>query len=271
MVSYGPLWEISLELTDPQVRRALTYVSLPLYFLLAATLWRRGLVRSYPFFTVYLCLEGTALCASLLAAGSRKGAVTVYLVAQPLLCLLYFLMVTEVYTKVFARFPGIARFGRRVLLLSMAVAILIAIVTSGVDNPSEWSQVSTIRLYSSVQRALTTALSLFMILIAGFLIWMPVPLPANTLRHGFLFFFYFLTATSVYFYLNTIGTAAAVPLANLVLIASTILALTGWLVLLKANGEEPPAQGSGPKAPASQILGKLEELNRNLSRNDREI
>ena len=119
--------------------------------------------------------------------------------------------------------------------------------------------------YAVILRAITSALSVFMIFIAAFLVWMPVPLPPNTIRHSFLFFFYFFVTTGVYYILTT-GATAFVSVANLVTSALTLATLGGWYFLVQPEGETVPAGGAAPRASASDMLGRLEALNRALSR-----
>ena len=104
-----------------------------------------------------------------------------------------------------------------------------------------------------------------MILIAAFLLWMPIPLPANTIRHSFLFFFYFFVTTGVYYFLNTSNTQFA-QMANLLTGALTLAALLAWYFLVQPEGEAIPVVSAAPRVSSSDLLGRLEALNRTLSR-----
>ena len=119
--------------------------------------------------------------------------------------------------------------------------------------------------YAVILRAITSALSVFMIFIAAFLVWMPVPLPPNTIRHSFLFFFYFFVTTGIYYVLNT-SAARFVDIANLATGALTLVALISWYFLVQPEGEAIPAVSAAPRASSSDLLDRLEALNRTLSR-----
>jgi hypothetical protein len=119
--------------------------------------------------------------------------------------------------------------------------------------------------YSVILRTISSALSVYMVLIAGFLLWMPMPLPANTIRHSFLFFFYFFVTTGVYYVLNT-STSGFVTIANFITSILTLAALGAWYFLVQPDGEVVPALAPVPRASSADMLGRLEALNRTLSR-----
>ncbi|MBI2690032.1 MAG: hypothetical protein HYX27_27315 [Acidobacteria bacterium] len=248
-----------------ELRSAISILSIPVYFLVAWVLYRRNLWRSYLFFWICLLMEGCALAATQLAGGARKPTTMIYMIAQPPMWVLYVMMVVEVFRKVFVRFPGIARFGQRFLLLSMLIAFTFALASIGGDLSNGWSGSSMIVRYSVIFRTITSALTIYMLLIAGFLLWMPVPLPPNTMRHSFLFFFYFIVTTGVHYFLNT-SPPSFIRTANLVLSVLTLGALLSWLFLLRADGETLPAMVPAPRTSPSDLLGRLESLNNTLSR-----
>ncbi len=247
-----------------QLKNTISVLTVPVYFLVAWAFYRRNLWRSYFFFWICLLVEGATVAATLFATGNR-AAILIYRVALPLIWILYILMVIEVFQKVFAKFPGIARFAQKVVLVSMVLAFLFALASMGGDLSNGWSGRPMLIRYAVIMRAITSALSVYMILIAAFLVWMPVPLPPNTIRHSFLFFFYFFVTTGVYYILNT-GAAAFVSVANFATSVLTLAALIAWYFLVQPEGETVPAVSAAPRASASDLLGRLEALNRALSR-----
>lgn len=119
--------------------------------------------------------------------------------------------------------------------------------------------------YTVILRAVSSALSVFMILIAAFLLWMPVPLPRNTIRHSVLFFFYFFVTTGVYYVLNSQRPGFA-QIANLVTGLLTLSALVSWYFLVQPEGEAAPVVHAVPRTSSADMLGRLEALNRTLAR-----
>jgi hypothetical protein len=248
-----------------QLKNTISVLTVPAYFLVAWVFYRRNLWRAYFFFWICLLAEGTAMAATHLATGNDRAILRIYMVAQPLMWLLYISMVIEVFQKVFARFPGIARLAQRVVIVSMGLAFLFALLSIGGDLSTGWSGRSMIFRYTVILRAISCALSFFMILIAGFLVWMPVPLPANTIRHSFLFFSYFFVTTGVYYVLNTTS-AGFLTVANLLTSVLTMAALVSWYFLVQPEGEVAAAPRHVPISSSAEMLGRLEGLNRTLSR-----
>lgn len=245
---------------------AISILTVPLYFLVVLALFRRNLSRSYRFLTLYLLLEGLAVGTTLyLQNQNRLGqALRVYLYIQPPIFLLYIAMVIELFQKLFARYPGIALLARRVVIGSMIVAFLLSLASLGGDLSSGWTGQSRISKYSVILRALSSALTLFLLILTAFLHWMPVPLPPNVIRHSLIFFFYFLVNAFVQYQLN-ITRQRYIDLVNLCLSVGTAIALIAWFILLKPKGEIPPSSGA-PRTPSGALLDRLDALNRSLSR-----
>lgn len=243
---------------------AISCLTVLVFFAVAFVLHKRGLSASYRFFIAGLIVEALALLGMLVTRTSPKIYVKVYATAQPILCIFYVLMVVEVFRKVFAAYPGIARFAQRVIIISMVLAFVVAIASTTGETNHLMRESTQMEMYSVGFRAVTSALSLYLILIAAFLVWMPVPLPPNTIRHSFLFFFYFISTTSVHYILNVVG-KTFVYRANLILSIVTLLVALCWLFLLKPDGEMTPKSPAKPKASADALLSRLESINKSLS------
>lgn len=249
-----------------QFRFYISALTVPVYFLVAWSLYRRGLWRSYLFFWLCILFEGAALAATVVTAGSTSMTLAVYRVSQPPMWILYVFMVVEVYQKVFARFPGIAKFARRVVIISILIAFAFALLSIQGDLSSGWNGYSMVARYSIILRAISGGISIYMILIAAFLLWMPVPLPANTLRHSYLFFFYFFVTTGVH-YILFVNRGEFVQAANVVISILTLAVLLCWHFLLQPDGERIPSRlAPVPQGRAADMLDRLEALNRTLSR-----
>ena len=248
-----------------QWQTAISSLTVPLYFLLAVALYRRKISRSYLFLTIYLLVEGAGLALTLFFQFSHRVAdiIRVYRFIQPPIFLLYIAMVVELFQKLFARYPGIARLARSVVVGSMLAAFLLSLTSLGGDLSTGWTGQSLISRYSVILRFLSSAITLFLLLITAFLHWMPIPLPPNVIRHSLIFFFYFLSNAFVQYQLN-ITRQRYLDIVNLVLAAGTAIALSAWFILLKEKGETPPSSAP-PRTPSHALFDRLESLNRTLS------
>jgi len=146
----------------------------------------------------------------------------------------------------------------------MLAAFLLSLTSLGGDLSTGWTGQSLISRYSVILRFLSSAITLFLLLITAFLHRMPIPLPPNVIRHSLIFFFYFLVNAFLQYELN-ITRQRYLDLVNLCLSAGTALALIAWFILLKEQGELPPASNA-PRTPSGALLDRLDALNRSLSR-----
>lgn len=247
---------------DPsRLQHFISVITIPIYFAVAWAFYRRRLWRSYLYFWLMLLVEGATMIASHLAVGNRSATRLIYLISQPPIWILYILMVMEVFRKVFVNYPGISVFAQRTLMVLMFCAFLFSLTSIGGDFSVGWTGQSLISRYSVIFRTVSTAICLFMIFVLAFLVWMPVPLPVNTIRHSVLLFFYFLVTTSVYYVMNTANQRSDyLKWANLVISTITVLALASWAFLLRPPGEDPPTIGgfSGPSP--GDLLDRLESV-----------
>jgi hypothetical protein len=248
-----------------QIRLIISWCTVPVYFAVAWVFFQRRIWRSYSYFFCSILLEGFVLALLLLTQNSPLLYLQIYKASQVPIWVLYILMVIDLYRKVFARYPGIARFAQRVVIASICLAFAFALFSIGGDLTEGWSGRPMIYRYFIIFRAISAALSLYLILIAVFLVWLPIPLPPNTIRHSVLFFFYFFVTAFVHYFLN-LGQGSYVQLANLATSLLTLVALLCWFFLLQPKGEDPPSAPPTPRAPAGDMLDRLEALNRSLSR-----
>ncbi len=243
------------------LQSVLSYLTLPMYFVVAWVLYQRGLWLSYRYFWIGILLEGGFVAIGMATRNVKGAQKLTYLTGQTVMYIFYVLMVIEVFQKVFVRFPGIARFAQRVILVSMAIAFVFAIATASGEMHQKSSMV---QWYSVALRAISTALCLYLILIAAFLVWMPVPLARNSIRHSVLFFFYFIATSAVHYRLN-IGDVTFFRMANVFISATTLLALICWTWLLKPSGEIAPTPPAAPRSGTSALLDRLESINKSLT------
>lgn len=248
------------------LKHLLSILTVPSYFLVVFMMYRRGLWSAYPFFCSCLLFEGAVLGLLLLIPGfAPKKALFVYQYSQAPLWCLYVFAVLEIFQKVFASFPGIALFAKRVIWLALLAGFGVALFSTGSEMNAGWSGTNLTLQSSVVVRVASSALTVYMILISAFLVWMPVPLPRNTIRHSVLFFFYLLFSTGIHYVLNT-SSGPDVQLVNALISALTLSALAGWLFLLRPEGEAIPAVSAAPRHSSSEMLDRLEALNRALSK-----
>ncbi|MBM3758405.1 MAG: hypothetical protein FJW38_31085 [Acidobacteria bacterium] len=110
---------------------------------------------------------------------------------------LYTYVVCEMFGRVFVSYRGIARTGRRVIAISLLVAVGVSPLTVDQEFGNKLNTISVL-VASIGERVVSAAIVVYLLLILLFLRWMPVPLPDNTVRHTVVFFAYFVSGALVF-------------------------------------------------------------------------
>src|SRR6266545_1001959 len=106
-----------------QVLSALQIVAVALTGLAAVRLRWLGLNQRYRIFIVYLIFRACRSILLLFFDRRSHGYVYAFEATEPMLWILYVLVVLELYSLVLEQFPGIYTAGRRVLWAALAVSI----------------------------------------------------------------------------------------------------------------------------------------------------
>ena len=132
--------------TLDSIERYLWYATIAGHAILYFRLWRTGLRHTYKFFSCMSCsrlirsllLESASLFFPASRAQSNLYA-QLWMATEPVLWILYVLVVLELYTLVFQQYKGIASLGRWVVLAGLAVAVVLSSISLSADlsNPAE--------------------------------------------------------------------------------------------------------------------------------------
>ncbi|MGE5645118.1 MAG: hypothetical protein ACM336_04940 [Acidobacteriota bacterium] len=237
-------------LTLEPVERFIWLLSTAGYLLLFLRLRHERLNRTYRFFAAYLLFHvvrslGLALAAPvgrLVAKDSSAGFAAdlygwVWVATEPILWLLYILIVLELYGLVFQKYKGIASLGRWAIFAGLGIALAISSLMLSADLSNSGAETSHILLYvAAAHRGVASSLVIFLLLITAFLSWYPVPLSRNVVVHSIAYAVYFLSAT-VSLLIRNVSGGSLVIMTNIGLSIMTILCLGVWIVFLNREGE----------------------------------
>ena len=236
---------------------------------LFARLAQSGLWRRYRFFTTYvgvLIVES----ATMLAIPQRTDLYAwTYIGFETAVGFCAVLAVLEVCHLAFEGFSGIATFGRRAIIWSSALALLIAALSLLPDTGNQ-SAKSFLDLFHVFQRALYSALLLFVLFITGLLVWFPVPLSRNAALHIGVFALSFVSASITNLIRNALGPEVReiVSTTNLGVYTACLLV---WILCLTLAGEERQVKVGHRWALEAEdrLLQQLNEINASLLRTAR--
>jgi len=219
------------------LQQVLLLADLSLAAALVVKLAVTGLIRIYVWFSAFLCFE-IARGLILLWIPPNTGLYAwIFLITEPLMWILYIMVVLELYEVALRKYQGVATLSRWILSAGMAVSVAVSALTLWMDLSRPTGQYRVLVYYSVVERGLIFSLSLFLLLITGFLAWFPLSISRNIRLHASVYFLYFLSSTLALFLRNVAGYSISPMVSNILsLLDAVCFAL--WLGGLSRRGEE---------------------------------
>ena len=227
-----------------------------------------GLSSRYRAFLAYLIFAAVqeAILSSL--DQSKNPYYYVWAYTEPIVWVLFVLVVLELYSLVLHDFQGLATIGRWALI----VAFLVALAASGVSliAPAQHSeQGRLITYYFLAERAVYFSLVVFLLTILGFLFQYPITLSRNLTVHSMVFSVYFVSTTIIYGVLTARGLRGELVQSwGNALNCVNIGALGVWLVMLTPAGEKSKQRMRPAWMPGreEELVNQLNHLNAALLR-----
>ena len=249
----------------PSIESILWYTAIAGYAILLARLAILRLHVVYRYFFFYLIVR---LSRALLLAGLDRHSNAygwTYVATEPILWVLYILVVLELFTIVLRDYPGIQTLSRRVLTAGLAISAAVALATLLPDlgNPAE--RYPILRSMYVAQRVVMSSLVVFFAILTAFLVWYPVPLSRNVVVYCAGFSLYFFSSTMGLFVRNIAGEAVT-RITSTVLQGVGVACLIVWIALLNRQGETKrlSLRAHMPAPDEARLVGQLESINRGL-------
>jgi hypothetical protein len=195
-----------------------------------------GLHRIYVFFFTYLVVGVVQSLIVLPVDPQSKLYDMVYFITQPVMWLLFILIVLELYSLVLKNHRGIASLGRWTLGAALGLSICVSLLTLSPDLNRATGPSALFVYYTVIERGIQSSLVVFLLLISGFLLWYPIPLSRNVILHAIVYSTYFLCSAAALFMRNLLGLGYTRSVSTALLgIANGCLLV--WIVFLNRAGE----------------------------------
>jgi hypothetical protein len=238
--------------------------------ILASRLYYTKLYRIYPWLFAYLLVRFVRSLVLLHLSPTQTAYAAVWLYTEPVLWLLYVLIVLELCSLVLNKFPGIASASHWAVTGALGISIVISLFTLTADLSMPIVKYPVIVYFNVIRRGLYSSLVLFLLLLILFLRWYPVPLSRNLVTHTIVFAVYFTSYAAGLLVRNLLGFEVTRTFST-VQEAISLLCLGSWLIFLRASGEElklklRPTLGEFDE---QRILKHLDSLNASLLRIER--
>ncbi len=182
-------------------------------------------------------------------------------------------MVYALLHDILRRLPGILRFSRKVLNVSLALALVIALLSAGPEfvasgvSEDRTPIVYVLKVAFVLERLVTTIALLILLLTLAFILWFPVAMPRNLAVFSIGFGVYF-TAKSTLLLLESFWLPKYQRLLGDGVTLILCICLAYWIIFLNKSGETAPVTlgHSWQSNRQSELLGDMEHLNALLVR-----
>lgn len=241
------------------------------YGVLLGRLFWVGLYRKYPALTFYVGFQLVRTAVGALVTFRTKEFALLYFFTQPLIWILYVLMVFELFQHVLRARPGIASFSKRFMGWALCAAGGVSGATLLLDLQGASPESVLLENFVVADRVIHSSLLVFLLLLTVFLSYFPVPLHRNAKIHAAVFSFYFFAKTVLLLFRNMFGAEIATQ-ANLVLRLVSIICLLCWVSLLSKAGEQETVRSSWLSNPEleEKLTAQLDAINNTLLRSAKE-
>ncbi len=185
-------------------------------------------------------------------------------------------MVYALLNAILTRLPGILRISRRVLKLSLVIALAIALVTARPEWLASGSAggnspiVYAVYVAFVLQRLVATIALLTLLFTLGFILWFPVSMPRNLAVFSIGFGVYFTSKTTLLL-LRSFWFHEGFDMLNNGITVMLCVCLIYWITFLNTSGETAPVTlgHSWQTNRQSKLLSDMEHLNALLVRSAR--
>jgi hypothetical protein len=229
-------------------------------------LWSQKLVRVYVYLTIFLAGETVQ---SIVAFPVRPRSTLygwVFLISTPLIWILAYLVVLELYRLILEDYPGIASVGRKAVTWCMGLAVVVSIGYAIPDLRTTTGQFPILRIFIVLERSTVLGLLLFLVLIQLFLVRYRLRLSPNRMVYatGYAIYFGIVVAQDVIY--TALGIQVVYSFNQWSVVAASVILLVG-AALLSSKGEvRVQLESTDSSAERLRLQHQLADMNRMLSR-----
>jgi hypothetical protein len=218
------------------------YVEIALRALLLGRVLQLGLAKRYPVLTTLLGFMTVRSVVSVFLLQAGKQGIHspayswVYVIGQPIIWVLYFLFILELYSRMLEEFPGIRRLGRLVLYSALGVTTALCCALIVVDQRAGREAYPFLSFLVLQERSVFLGLGALILLLLLFVSHYRLSIPRNVWVLLACFGGYFLGNATLLTLRRYFG-GDFMPIRNLVSPLLVLSALSGAVILLSKAGE----------------------------------
>jgi len=239
---------------------ALVLTQVFLLLVLIFRVWSAKLYKVYPCFSGYLLANLLQLTILAFVPYRAYAYRFVWVGTEGLVLCFYALVVAELYQVILRELPGIASVSRRYLKIAFVIAVLVSLLLLLLEETPK----NIVSTFLVVERAVSFAVVLVILLMAAFLVYYPVPLNRNVIVYFIGYAVYFLVKATGLF-VRTLGHYVSQQISNILMVVFPCCLLF-WIFGLNRRGElrKVVVGHKWDLNEEEQILAKLRQINSTL-------
>jgi hypothetical protein len=232
-------------------------------------LWRENLIGSYPFLAWFVLAElGQNLLVLPLAPSSASYRIA-YVAVDPIIWLLAYFVVAELFRLILEDYPGILSAGRKALKWSLILAVVVSVIsvlpTMGGAQPR--GQYVFFRFFVSIEKSVILGLLIFLVLIQAFLARYRLCISHNRVLYSVGYALYFGLGMALAVLANGLVGVRLYGVINIgMLVIADLVLLSGAFALSREGEERPLKVDEDTSTQRAHLQAQLVQMNRLLSR-----
>jgi hypothetical protein len=248
------------------IQRWLWFLGTVFELLLVVRLFRLELARKYRLFLAYLVFDSVRSLVMWFYFPGSVAYRNLWRATEPVIWLLYVLVVLELCSLVFKDYRGIQALGRWIVYGSLALSVLLSIITVLPTWIHSTEEPFSMQRFLMVERGIDFAIVLLLLLLLAFLVLFPVQLSRNVIVHSVLFAAFFTTSSMGILVVNLTSYRLGASVST-ILMGVTDFCLIAWMILMSRAGEEKIMAIRHPvPLDENRLVAQLAEINATLMR-----
>jgi hypothetical protein len=229
-------------------------------------LWSQKVAVLYLWLTVFLAAETLQNIAFLPVPLRSTLYGWIFILSTPILWILAYLVVLELYRLILEDYPGIASVGRKAVNWCMGLSVVVSIVYAVPDLRTPTGQFPVLRIYYILERSTVLSLLLFLVLIQLFLVRYRLRLSPNRMVYATGYALYFGIGVAQDVVLTALGVRVADEIGRWIVAAAGGMLLLG-AALLSSKGEvRVQLEASDSSSDRARLQQQLTDINQMLTR-----
>jgi len=247
--------------------RALFYLNFTAEIILLWRLVHAKIHRTYASLFWYWLVQTLGTMALLLSPMYTYQYLYAYWAGQTIMVFMAAFVVQDLYRITFLEHPAVASFARRIVVVALAIAAVVALSGIRLDSTILPGHYPAIHRFATFERSMDFLILLFLLIVSALLVWFPIKVRRNIVVYmsGFLLF---SASRSFALLLSNLLPQNDTRLVSTVLLALTLTCLVIWIAGLQPEGEVATATPGYRRNPETmqRLSYQLDSINAALAR-----